>query len=300
MTLMETLSAELSDLVEGTRPSLVHVHAPGAAGRTGVVLDTGDVVTVARQAEPGEEVAVLDADGSDHAAEVQAYDRTSGITILSLRGDIRPGPGLPAPPAGSARVGMITSTVAYPSPQGVEARLGILRCVGSRLRLPGGRLLSGYIQTDASGFPGFSGAPLLAADRSLLGIALPSGDGETLYMPSDDLHRIVTQLQSTPLLAIGYLGVRGQQAPLEHTACAEGQHTAFLLVSVDEASPAAAAGLQVGDMIHDIDGTPVSGVDDLMDALVGPEASRIRIRWIRGGAQHDAEVVLGTRSSRHS
>lgn len=299
MSVLQNLSDELSARVESARSSLVHIHAPGAAGRTGIALGPQQVMTLARQAEPGETVTAVTADGTEHSARVSAYDQTSGITVLAMEGSPELVPLAGETQDGAAAglvVGTLGVTVAFPSPQSVEARLSMVRCVGEPLRISGGRLLPRYIQTDAPAYPGFSGAPFLGADGTARALALPSGDqGDTLYMPWNTVSEILAILHDTPVITVGYLGVRGKPAPVEHEAASEGQSEAFLLVHVDDESPAGTAGLQVGDILLAIDKRPITGVGDLMDSLIGPERKQIHLRWLRSGAVRESEVTLAAR-----
>lgn len=297
-TMMETLSQELSSLVSAATGALRHVYAPGAAGRTAFLVSKTEAVTVAMEAEIGETVTARDAEGGEQSATVVGFDRTSGVTLLSLSGEagepLEESDGLP--PVGALAVG-----IALPSVQGVEARLELLRCVGDPLRLPAGRRIASYLQTDGVSYPGFTGAPLLSADGKLLGLALPSGKGETFYLPAPELSAILAELREHRQIGVAYLGVRGKAAPLRESAGERAGKPGYLLTDVEEDSPAAAAGLTAGDFILSIDGEPIDSIDALFGALQGPVERRADILLLRGDKSVTVEVQFtGERQRRRS
>jgi S1-C subfamily serine protease len=72
---------------------------------------------------------------------------------------------------------------------------------------------------------------------------------------------------------------------------------AGLLVSgVGEDSPAARAGLLVGDILVSVGGRPVASIEALRD-LLGPEqiGSRLRVVLLRGGARQELSVEVAER-----
>ena len=61
-------------------------------------------------------------------------------------------------------------------------------------------------------------------------------------------------------------------------------------------SPAAAAGMLVGDVLLDFDGHAVESPEDLLDLLVGDRVGReVRLRVLRGGAASELAVKVGER-----
>ena len=74
----------------------------------------------------------------------------------------------------------------------------------------------------------------------------------------------------------GYLGLAGQPvAPCRETsASAIGRDEALLVVGVTAGSPAAAAGVLVGDVLLEFDGHAVDSPEDLLDLLLGDRVGR--------------------------
>ena len=97
----------------------------------------------------------------------------------------------------------------------------------------------------------------------------------------------------------GYLGIAGQPVALPENQRADGREEALLVTGVTSGSPAAAAGMLVGDVIFEFDGHPVESPEDLLDLLMGDRVGRqLTLRARRGGAVVDLTVTVGERPAR--
>ena len=96
----------------------------------------------------------------------------------------------------------------------------------------------------------------------------------------------------------GYLGIAAQPVSVpEKQRTTEGAPEALLVLSVKEGSPAAAAGLFVGDLLLSLDGVRLASPEDLLDLLVGDRVGRpLILRVLRGGAPVDVSVTAGQRT----
>jgi S1-C subfamily serine protease len=75
-----------------------------------------------------------------------------------------------------------------------------------------------------------------------------------------------------------------------------GSEAALLVVGVTSGSPAAAAGVLVGDLLLEFDGHPIESPEDLLDLLVGDRVGRqVTLRALRGGAATELKVAVGER-----
>ena len=76
----------------------------------------------------------------------------------------------------------------------------------------------------------------------------------------------------------------------------EGRERALLIVGVTPGSPADAAGIIVGDLLLDFDGTRIESADDLLDRLTGDRVGqKIQLKTLHGGAARDVEVLVASR-----
>jgi S1-C subfamily serine protease len=97
----------------------------------------------------------------------------------------------------------------------------------------------------------------------------------------------------------GFLGIAGQPVTLPESQRAdEGREEALLVTAVTPGSPAASAGILVGDVIVALDAHPIESPEDLLDLLVGDRVGRdATVGVLRGGASRDIVVKVGERPS---
>ena len=95
----------------------------------------------------------------------------------------------------------------------------------------------------------------------------------------------------------GYLGIAGQPAALSETQRqTEDRPAALLVVAVTAASPAAVAGVLVGDLLIDFDGRPVESAEDLLAVLDATRVGQaVPLRLLRGTTLITATVAVGRR-----
>ena len=159
--------------------------------------------------------------------------------------------------------------------------------------------LDGLLQTDAAISSGNSGGPLVNARGEVVGIntAVYRGDATTAannvgfaigaarVLPRvDDLR---AQASGAPK-AEGYLGVSLEQ----RTDGGQGAR----ITSVEDDSPAAEAGLEVGDVVTEVDGVPIAGSGGLIAAIRGTSpGTGLSITVIRDGASRELSATITER-----
>src|SRR6266536_287144 len=86
-----------------------------------------------------------------------------------------------------------------------------------------------------------------------------------------------------------YIGIAGGSRPLPpRLAASLGRHSGIEVVQVVDGSPADRAGLRAEDLIVEVDGSPVSGVDDLQRLMAGELIGRgVTTRLLRQGKRLD-------------
>ena len=157
------------------------------------------------------------------------------------------------------------------------------------------------IQIDAAVNPGNSGGPLFDATGRVIGItssiatlSAQSGSiGLGFAIPSNQARSVATQLIEDGQAEHAFLGV----SLSDGTATADGvTRRGAVVESVSEGSPAAAAGLQVGDVIVAIGDDAVGGAESLT-AYVRAMTSgdEVTLTVVRGGSTVEVDVTLATR-----
>ncbi len=97
-----------------------------------------------------------------------------------------------------------------------------------------------------------------------------------------------------------WLGIAGQPAALhESQRRGEARESALLVVGVTPGSPAEQAGVLIGDLLLDFDGTAVRSPDDLLALLIGDTVGRtVQVRVLRGASSATLAVTPQERPER--
>jgi putative serine protease PepD len=275
-------------------PSVVSVRAGSGSG-TGFLVDRdGTIVTNAHVVGDAQQVQVrFEDDGAPHDAEVLGVDASTDLA--ALRVDPGAAQGVrPLELADSDRVQVGDSAVAIGYPLGLDrtATAGIVSGLEREIRAPNGFAIDRVIQTDAPINPGNSGGPLLDASGQVIGvnsqIATAGSQGNVgigFAVPSNTVREVLPQLAR---------GATPQHAYLGLTTTPDGGGAR--VVDAVAGGPAAAAGLQAGDVVTAVDGEPVNDPDDVAAAIDdrGP-GERVSVTVNRGGSEETVDVTLGSR-----
>lgn len=290
-----TLSNELAAAVEHASRAVLGVNGRRRFGSTGVHWRPGLVVTADHTVEVDEDITVTSPDGRTLAATVAGRDPAIDLAILKVdAGELAVAE---IANADAVRVGHIVLAVG----RGPRASWGVISAIGEgrRDRTAAGDLLS----LDLTLYPGFSGAPVVDVRGRVVGIATSGASRHfQLGIPAAIVNGVVDELVRRGRIPRAYLGVGTQPVRL-----AEGlrerlgieQSTAVIIIDVQSDSPAAAAGLLIGDIIITLGGVRITEPGDLR-AVLRPQrvGETVIASVLRGGEPRDVPLTVGERSRR--
>jgi S1-C subfamily serine protease len=246
---------------------------------------SGLVVTADHTVELDEDITVTAPDGRTISATVAGRDPAIDLAVLRIDG----GPLAVADVASDApRVGHIVLAVG----RGPRASWGVISAIDDSV-----------LRLDLTLYPGFSGGPLVDVRGHVAGITT-SGSGRHLQLaiPAATVERTVQELLRRGHLPRPYLGVGTQQVRLGEalrTRLGTEQRTAVIVVDVQPDSPAARAGLLIGDIVVAVGGAAVTEPLDLRAVLRPQQVGQAVVAAIvRGGEPRDVSVTVGERSPR--
>jgi S1-C subfamily serine protease len=235
-------------------------------------------------------------DGRELAFEVVGSDPLSDLAVLRV--DARDLVPAELGDAERLRVGQLVVAIGNPHGFTGSVTAGVVSALGRSLPTRSGanvRVVDNVIQTDAALNPGNSGGALADGRGRVVGInTAVAGVGLGLAVPINAAtRRIVGALMAEGRFRRAYLGIAGGPRPLPPRLARElGRKSGVEIAQVVEGGPADRAGMRAEDLIVELEGTPIEGMDDLQRVVVGEVIGRaVRAKVVRGGRVHELELV---------
>lgn len=300
---LDAYSAAVSSAAERLIPSVASLRVnrqiggwPAAGSGSAVAIEpVGHLVTSAHVVAGSDQGTATFVDGDELSFRVVGRDALSDLAIVRTSG----GAPRPAPLGDAARLRVGQLVVAIGNPLGFAGTVtaGVVSALGRSLAARDGRtsrLVENVIQTDAALNPGNSGGALADSRGRVVGInTAVAGIGLGLAVPIDrSTRQILDSLIVDGRVRRAFLGIVGGTRPLgEAMAGHLGRRRGLEVVQLMEPSPAAAAGLRVGDIVVELDGDPIEGVADLQRRLIGDAVGRrLELRIERGGELRSVSI----------
>lgn len=258
----------------------------------GVIVDSsGIALTSARAILLAPRFVAVLADGTPLQATLLALDRRTDVAVLKLQG----GGTFPHLPFGDSELVKAGDwVIAVGAPQGLEGTVtaGVITATPA----PGSGPLAAFLQTDAAIGGQSAGAPLVDLGGQIVGLCTPfRGDGVGYALPSTIVRKVYLELIEKGRVSRPWLGVRTQSLTLDLArALGAPDAVGVLLADVRPKGPGAAAGLRPGDIVLQVDTTPVSSRAHLERAVSAlPPGHVVRLRLRRATRELTATVRLG-------
>ncbi len=279
---------------------------------SGVVISHGGeslVLTNAHVVDGARTIRVTSPDGRAWDATVVGSDAQIDVAVLRLTGDASSLPTAELGDSSTLEIGDWLIAIGNPIGLSYTVTLGIASALERDIEKPSGvGTYQNLIQTDAAINPGNSGGPLVNAQGKVIGIntviARESSTGVTIEginfaIPINAVEEILGQLVSTGKVTRAWLGVTIQNitpALEEQFGVKAGE--GVIVSDVIEASPAAAAGVEQGDVITHVDDVAIGSTDDLI-AAIAPRGigTVVDLTVVRSQATLHVKVTLAERPS---
>jgi S1-C subfamily serine protease len=292
------LSDSLADVVAAAAPGVVQVQGHRRPA-SGVVYAEDVVLTMVRALGREDDLHVRRHDGETLAAELAGWDPATSLAVLRV-------PQLGAKPltmaAAPPRIGHLAIAIARSWSNVPTASAGIVSIIGGPLPTGRRRAIDQVLRTTAPMHDGFAGGAFLDVAGGLLGVTTAAAiRGLGVVIPAAIAWKTAAAVLEHGRSKRGYLGIAGQpvRLPQPQAGKQRGETAeALLVVGVTEGSPAAAAGVLVGDIVVKFDGQAVRSPEDLLDLLVGDRVGRpATLDVIRGGTPAQIAVTVGERTA---
>lgn len=304
---LDRLSRAFTQLADQTRPAVVQIRAAatdaknpnlstsGSRGSGFIIDDRGYLLTAHHVIDKAKDIEVRLAGAERLNARVVAADAQLDLAILKVQSE-RELAILSLGDSETIRVGDLAFVFGYPFGRESSMNVGIISRAGRSYR---DSASFDFIQTDAGGYPGGSGGPLLNSKGHVIGmITMASERGNMGFAtPINVIKRMIPRLASGEKFAWGWLGVQMTDISLEQALSlgilpAKG----VVVSSVLPGHSAARVGMQKQDVILSINDTAVESPRDVMRMIGGLEAGKVvQLTILRKGKTLQLSVPLGAR-----
>ena len=286
------LEERVAKVIEKCRDATVCVQSGGGSGSGVIISEDGYVLTAGHVAvQPGRAVTFIFPDGSRAKGESLGINVgvDAGLMKITDKGK------WPHVEVGDMEgVDPGTWVVSMGHPGGFDKERSVVARLGRVYRVR-----SSVIQTDCTIIGGDSGGPLFDLDGKVIGIhsRISNSLRQNFHVPisiyNDNWDRLAaSEVWNRPMrrgnIRPGgpYIGVQGQRGP------EQGNGAALSRVYPD--SPAAEAGLRGGDVVVELDRSPIGSFGDLAEVVGKLEpGDRIPVVVMRRGERVEAEIVVG-------
>jgi serine protease Do len=309
-------SSAVIEAVDRVAPAVVLINTRqesllgGADGTgSGVIFDSaGWILTNRHVVEDADSLTVALSDGRTFTGEVYGIDTFTDLAIIRVDGT-----DLPTAPIGTSRdlsPGQLAIAIGNPLgyentvTTGIVSGLGRMISASDANQTNAPETLRNLIQTDAAINPGNSGGPLVNSAGQVIGIntaVSTTAQGLGFAIPIDIAKPIIGQALAgekiaRPMIGIRYLPITPaladeQDLPVDFGALVGSTRTD--LPSIIPDSPAAAAGLQDGDIIVSVDGQQITAEEDLSTLIVNyAPGDTVTLRVLRDNTAREVEITL--------
>jgi S1-C subfamily serine protease len=304
--LLDAYSRAVVHTAERVSPSVVRIDVqqrrtggrlvPGGSGSGFVFTPDGFILTNSHVVDGAARIEVRLTDGRAGDAFLIGNDPDTDLAVIRIHlPELTP---VTLGNSASLRVGEVAIAIGNPYGFQCTVTAGIISALGRSLRTQSGRLIDNVIQTDAALNPGNSGGPLVNSRGDVIGVntavILPA-QGICFAVPVDTVKFVVGHLMRDGKIRRAYIGVAGQNIDLHRRLVRFHQlasDSAVLVISVEDGGPAAAAGLEEGDVIVAMGGRAITTIDDLHRMLTGDKIGlKSKLTVLRRSEKLDVELV---------
>jgi S1-C subfamily serine protease len=232
----------------------------------------GYLLTNSHVVHGAERISVRLNDDTHFDADLVGDDPDSDLAVLRI-GSPATLPYVEFGDSSHLKVGQVAIAIGNPLGYSKTVTTGVISALGRTLRATSGRLMHDVIQTDAALNPGNSGGPLVDSKGRVIGVntaMIPQAQAICFATGINTAKWVIGQLFAHGRVRRAYVGVSGATVPIATRVVRHFDLQASTAVHVLElmaGSPAALAGVEVGDRIVALDGGPVRGIDGLQRLL---------------------------------
>lgn len=256
----------------------------------------GYAVTNNHVVDGADKVEVTMDDGKSYKAKVIGTDQRTDLALIKVEG--RSDFPFAKLSEGKPRIGDWVLAVGNPFGLGGTVTAGIVSASGRDI---GSGPYDDFIQIDAPVNKGNSGGPAFDTNGEVMGVNTaiysPSGGsvGIAFSIPASTVKQVVQQLKDKGSVSRGWIGVQIQPVTPEIAdSLGLKKPEGALVAEPQRDGPAAKAGIESGDVITAVNGTPVKDARELARTIGGfAPGNTVKLTVLHKGADKELSLTLG-------
>jgi len=275
------------------------------SGGSGIIVDDGGYILTNNHVVGGAtEIKVVDSDQHEFEAEIVGTDDQTDVALIRVK-DAKFRTDMVAELGNSDSIKIGDWAIAIGDPFGLDwtVTVGVVSAKGrSNLAIAGGGpTYQDFIQTDASINFGNSGGPLVNIKGQVIGVNTAvntQGQGIGFAIPINLAKNVMSQLRTAGQVTRGYLGLVPRQLddPTREALKLDRNVKGVFVDQVEDNTPASKGGLEAGDVITQVDGTPVDDPTQFRFLIAEHKpGSAVTLTVIRDGHMQDMKFTLADR-----
>jgi S1-C subfamily serine protease len=301
-SVVESLSNELAAGAELVGSSVVAVYGRRWLPSSGIQWRKGVIVTAHHTIRREEDITVVVEGGKSVKATLAGRDPSTDVAILKLSEEVA----LAAPQFGNSaglKLGHLVVALGRSRGANLVASAGIIGGLSGEWQPRRGGRIDQHIRLALELYPGFSGGPLISAQGKVLGINTRGlARGRAVTIPSATVDRVVDELLEKGHIARPYLGLAMQPVAVPESLRGKvgaSVNAVLLVVHAEKSGPAERAGVQLGDIVTELNGKPVEDTGDIQEQLgTAKVGDSVSASILRGGAPLKLSIKLEDRPIR--
>jgi S1-C subfamily serine protease len=278
--LLDAYSGAVIGALERVAPAVAFIEVQGSKGRrplhgsgSGFLFTPdGYLLTNSHVVHGADRITARLNDDTRFGADIVGNDPDSDLAVLRI-GSPSALPYAEFGDSSRVRVGQVAIAIGNPLGYSKTVTTGVISALGRTLRATSGRLMHDVIQTDAALNPGNSGGPLVDSKGRVIGVntaMIPQAQAICFATGINTAKWVIGQLFAHGRVRRAYIGVSGATVPIATRVVRHfglTNRSAVHVLEIVPMSPAARAGVEVGDRMIAIDDAPINGIDDLQRLL---------------------------------
>lgn len=261
-----------------------------------IISEDGYIVTNNHVIEGASEIYVVTNTGDEYKATLKGTDSKTDLAVLKIEGTF---PYATLGNSSELEVGELAVAIGNPLGQEFAGTVtdGIISALNRSITVDNKQLT--LLQTNAAINPGNSGGPLVNQYGEVIGIntakiSSSKLEGLGFAIPIDEAKPIIDDLlQSGYVRGRPVIGIGGRNVT-QQLAQAYNWKVGIYVASMSPDSPAYLAGIQIGDIIVQVDGKDVATVDELNEIKNKHRVGdKLELKVYRNGQYVNISLILG-------